>query len=228
MESKVMPDSGGRRQKQPPNLFYRGSSMKGTFKPGDKLIIEKIPFSRIQKGDLIIFGRAADEISDFIVHRVADIASDGLVTRGDSCRDRDSDPVLEENVIGRVMQYDRKGKIHKARNGWAGRLRAMMLHGRQQPLGAAKLIFRRPYRMIRATGFVARFWRPEIETILFKTPQGPLAKYVHEQKTVATCWIERNRWWIKRPYDLIIRPELERRLPGRSARAEDRLPSPQD
>ncbi len=213
---------------QPPNLFYRGSSMKGTFSPGDKLIIEKIPFARIKKGDLVIFSREAAENNDFIVHRVADIAPDGLITRGDNCRGRDIGLVTEEKVIGRVIRFDRMGKIHQARNGWLGLLRAGTLHGRIQVAHAAKFYFRKPYVLIRNSGIVMKLWHPEIETIFFETAHGPLAKYVHEHKTVATCWIERNRWWIKRPYDLIIRPELERRLPGRSARAEDRLPSAQD
>ena len=178
--------------------------MKGTFKPGDKLIIEKIPFAQIKKGDLIIFSREADGNNDFVVHRVEDIAPDGLLTRGDNCRDRDIGLVTEEQIIGRVIRFDRGGKICRARNSWLGLLKARALHGRIQVTYAVKYFFRRPYILIRNSGIFMKFWHPEIEIIHLQTPNGSLDKYVHKGKTVAIHWIGNNRWWRKRPYDLIF------------------------
>lgn len=172
---------------EPPNLFYRGSSMHGTFKPGDKLTVEKVPFDRIKKGDLVVFRRNAGKESDFIVHRVVAITAKGLATRGDNCHERDAEPAAPEQIVGRVTRYDRGGKARKAGNGWRGRLRAMRLRARAQAVSAAKRIFARPYRSLRTAGFLARIWRPEIELILFETAQGPLAKYVHGGKTVGAC-----------------------------------------
>jgi len=193
---------------QPPNLFYRGSSMKGTFKPGDKLVTEKVFYDQIKKGDLIIFGREADENSDFIVHRVADIAPDGLITRGDNCRDRDIGLVSEEKIIGRVIRFDRRGEIHQARNGWLGVIRAKVLHGRIHIARGVKFFFRTPYLLIRNFGILKKFWHPEIEIIHLNTPDGSLDKYVHRGLSVAIHWIGNNRWYLKRPYDFIIGPQL--------------------
>ena len=201
--------------------------MKGTFKPGDRLAIETIPYERIQKGDLVIFSMKGGDEDDFIVHRVVDLAANGLVTRGDNCRARDRDPVSMEKIVGRVTRYDRRGKTRKAWSGWPGRLRAMMLHGRVQAFGAVKLIFRKPYRIIRATGLLAGFWHPEIEALLFESPHGPLEKYVHKEKTVGTCRIGKNRCWIRRPYDLIIWPALERKSAARAAAVAERRPPAQ-
>ncbi len=181
--------------------------MKGTFKPGDKLIIETIPLIQIKRGDLIIFRVIDQEREDFVVHRVVDKKPCGLVTRGDNCREQDKELVAEENIYGRVIEYDRQGKIHKAWNGRLGMLRAGALHGRLQIIRILKFFLRKPYLMIRESGIVAKLWRPEIEIIHFETPDGPLIKYVHKGKTVAICWTEKNHWWYRQPYDFIIKPK---------------------
>lgn len=181
--------------------------MKGTFKPGDKLTIEKVPFVRIKKGDVIIFRRTREEKSDFIVHRVADIAANGLVTRGDNCRVSDEGCLAAEDFIGRVIQYDRRGRICQAWNRRPGQLRAAVLHSRLHAIRLLKFFLRKPYVKLRESGLVARLWQPDIKAVHFETPDGPLVKYLHKGKTVAICWKRTNRWLAKRPYDFIIQPE---------------------
>ena len=194
---------------EPPNLFYRGSSMLGTFKPGDKLVMEKVPLGQIKKGDLIIFSKESGETDDFIVHRVVSITAKGLVTRGDNCFGNDRDMVVEENVIGRVVDYDRQGKIHRTRNGRAGFYRARALHGRLIIFKLIRRIFRGPYLKIRGSELIARLWRPEIEIHLFETSDGPIRKFVHHGRTVGTLWQSRDRIWLKHPYDLLIKKEAQ-------------------
>ena len=193
---------------QPPNLFYRGSSMRGTFKPGDKLVIENVPFDQIRKGDLVIFNRACQEKGDFIVHRVSAITSNGLVTRGDNCIDQDKELIGEKHIVGRVIQYDRRGRIRRARNGRMGQIRATLLYGRLHGVKWLKIFLRKPYVMFRKTGIIARIWQPDIEAVYFETPDGPLLKYLHHGRTVAICLKIKNRWKIKRPYDFIMQTEL--------------------
>jgi signal peptidase I len=192
------------KQMQPPNLFYRGSSMKGTFKPGDKLIIEKIPFNHIKKGDLIIFRNVKHDRVDFVVHRVVQKSSDGLATRGDNCRKRDIELVIEGNIIGKVVKYNRRGKIRKAWNGGLGRLNAGTLHFRQHIIRIIKFFLRKPYLMIKESGIATKLWHPEIEIVHFDTPNGLLVKYVHNGKTIAIYWADKGHWRFRRPYDLII------------------------
>lgn len=192
---------------QPPNLFYRGSSMRGTFKPGDKLIIEKVPFDRIKKGDLIIFSRNENEEDDFIVHRVVAVNPKGLVTRGDNCFDNDKNLVIEENIVGRVIANDRRGKVHQVQNGRAGAFRAAMLHSRLQVINLVKFFLRKPYLILKKSGFITKIWQPEIDIFQFQTSDGPLVKYVHKGKTVAICWTDQHRWWVKRPFCFFLNPK---------------------
>ncbi|MFO7685067.1 MAG: S26 family signal peptidase [Desulfobacterales bacterium] len=181
--------------------------MRGTFKPGDKLIIEKIPYKRIKKGDLIVFGRKGGDEDDFVVHRVVDTISNSLVTRGDNCSGNDKDLASEEIIVGRVIEFDRLGKVRKARNGRIGALRAAMLHGRLQLSKSLKFFLKKPYLIIRKSGLIAKIWQPEIDVFQFETSNGLLVKYVHNDRTVAICWAGENRWWLKRPYDLVLRPK---------------------
>jgi len=41
------------------------------------------------------------------------------------------------------------------------------------------------------------------------TDDGPLVKYVHGRRTVACWWPETQRFWCRRPYDLVVRSPAE-------------------
>lgn len=191
-------------QNEPPKLFYRGSSMKGTFKPGDRLSIEKIPFNQIRQGDLIIFRKTINGQAEFVVHRVHAIETDGLVTRGDNLRGKDCGLVTADNLIGRVVRFDRHEKTLIVGNGFNGRLRAKWLHFRLIMKRLLKRAFRMPYRLLKKSGIVAKIWRPDIKMILFQTPDGPLIKYIHKNHTIANSWVSLNITQIKKPYELVI------------------------
>jgi len=193
------------------SLIYSGKSMKGTFKLGDNLIIKNIFLNKLNKGDILAIKSQDSKLIDKkLVHRIVKNSNNTSVTRGDNNPKNDEEPVTEENLIGKVTHYERKGKIHKVWNGWIGLIWARILHGRLYVIRAAKFFFRKPYRMMKKTGIVAEIWRPEIETIYFETQDGPLVKYVHKGRTVASCWLESNHWWFRRPYDFIIGPKLKK------------------
>ena len=195
---------------EPPNLFYRGSSMKGTFKPGDRLYIEKIPYCKIRKGDLIIFHKTINDKTEFVVHRVIRKNIHGIITRGDNCRHNDRGLVIEDNIIGRVKSYNRYGKLIFAINGFSGRFHALCLHIRLKFISILKKIMSRPYRFLKKTRIVARIWHPEIKAILFHNLNGSLIKFVHRNNTVIIYWTEQNKWIYRRPYDLIMQPHTKR------------------
>ena len=184
--------------------FYSGKSMRGTFLPGDWLIFERIPFSSIKRGDILTF---FDKTEKRLVHRVIQINTKGIVTQGDNNLSPDADFLIKESMIGRVIDFERNGKFHKVWNGKLGLVRAWVLHERLHFICGAKFFLKKPYRMIKKTGIVVKFWHPKIATIIFETPDGSLVKYIHKGKTVASCWTNTNRWWFKRPYDFVIDPK---------------------
>ena len=191
--------------------FYRGQSMKRTFRNGDYLYIQEFSLDRLHPGDIVVVHSQASEIAkNHYVHRVVGITEEDLLTCGDNNPGNDIEPVTEKNYIGRVTCYERNGKIHKVWNGRLGMMRARVLHGRLLVIRAAKFFLKKPYRMIKKTNIVAKFWRPEIETIFFETHDGPLIKYIHKDRTVASCWTDSNRWWFRRPYDFVIEPKMKK------------------
>jgi signal peptidase I len=194
------------------SLFYSGRSMAGTFIGCDRVKVEKNKINEIKIGDVVVFISACEgEKETHFVHRVVSFVDKSLITRGDNNPKQDEEPVTEENLIGKVTHYERNGEIHKVWNGRLGLLRARVLHTRLHVIQTAKFFLRKPYRMIKKTGTVAKLWRPKIETIYFETQDGPLVKYTHKGRTVASCWTETNQWWFRRPYDFIIRPKLKSR-----------------
>lgn len=190
--------------------------MYKTFYKADFLKTEKISINELQNGDVIIFQKIEkNKTKNILVHRVLSISKNKLVTRGDNNPKNDEEPVTEENLIGKVTHYERNGKTHKVWNGKLGLLRARVLHGRLYLIKATKFFLRKPYRMLKKTGIISKLWRPEIETIHFETQEGPLVKYIHKGRTVASCWTDSNCWWFHRPYDFVIYPPLFRKERGR-------------
>jgi len=70
---------------------------------GDVVIVKKIPAEQVQVGDIIQF--KTENIR--VAHRVIDIREENhqkvLITKGDNNQAVDSDPVLPEQVVGRVV-----------------------------------------------------------------------------------------------------------------------------
>lgn len=86
-----------------PSVIASGS-MQPTFNTGDIVMVAKMPAEKIDNGDIIVY--RASETMD-IVHRVVDIEKKGsslvFITRGDAYKFNDPEPVLGENVIGKVI-----------------------------------------------------------------------------------------------------------------------------
>lgn len=85
-------------------------SMEPTIAPGALLISQEMPIEQIQVGDIICFrSREADMLGKSITHRVIGIYESGtqlcLETRGDANPVADALPVLQSNLIGKVIAY---------------------------------------------------------------------------------------------------------------------------
>jgi hypothetical protein len=191
-------------------LFYQGLSMAGTFKNGAYLRIQKTFINDLRRGDIVVIkNRKSNGDESQYVHRIINITALIIHSRGDNSKAADDQNVSVENLIGKVTHYERNGRIHKVWNGRLGMIRARVLHGRLHIIRAIKFIFRKPYRMLKKTGIISKLWQPEIETIYFETQDGPLVKYIHKGRTVASCWLDSNRWWFRRPYDFVIGPKMK-------------------
>ena len=188
----------------PYRFFYRGPSMAPTFRPGQVLYIN--PQGRgIAAGDVIVFHH--QEGKDHVVHRVIKLTEDGYLTRGDNNLRNDPAPILPGQIVGRVEMAKLGDQIEEVKNGRRGLWQAKYLRKRLLVKRLLRRVLGKPYYWLKCSGIVAKLWRPELEAIRFETPDGPLVKYIHKGRTVASGWTDTNRWWFRRPYDFVIRPK---------------------
>jgi signal peptidase I len=61
-----------------------GTSMLPTLEEGDMVGVEKVPFSDIRVGDIIVYDPPCSNTGQSVIHRVVEIVSGGLVTKGDN------------------------------------------------------------------------------------------------------------------------------------------------
>lgn len=189
--------------------FYRGSSMLGTFRPGDYLTLESVPINDIRPGDVVVY-RGLDHEGEpgEVVHRVVAVAPGGLVARGDSNPRADEILVTADNLLGRVTHVERDGRARRVRGRRWGLLRARVLrawcHVWRRAWRLIVRVGRRPYRWLRNSSLVPRLWRPAVTKMRLTTENGPLVKYVSGRRTVARWWPTTGRFQCRKPYDLII------------------------
>jgi len=184
------------------NIFqYRGSSMTGTFRPGDMLIVREVAFEAIRPGDVMAFHAPGDsDDATLIVHRVVARAHDGLITQGDACGAPDTTHVQVADIIGRVIQAQRGARLRPTPGGLAGCWWARFVR-----LWRRVLVFARaPYRWLRASGIVQHVWRPAVTQVSLMTAQGMVVKYLCGARAVAVWRPETQVYWCKKPYDLVL------------------------
>jgi signal peptidase len=87
-----------------PTIIYSGS-MRNSIDVGDMVIVSKTPTDEIQKGDIIQY--KTQDMKLPVVHRVQDIYKEQgnlyFITKGDANQNPDLDPVLSNNINGKVI-----------------------------------------------------------------------------------------------------------------------------
>jgi signal peptidase I len=187
--------------------FYRGKSMKGTFCVGDRLVIRPVPLASIATGDVIVYQKTNSQGEiDETVHRVVEINENGLFTRGDNNLFRDIYPVQAEQIIGKVVMVEGKGRgpevVGGARGLWKAKLWRLWLIADFW----FRRLFRRPYHWLRLSKIIPKLWHLEINEVHLKTEHGPLVKYICKGHTIATWESSRKRFDCRKPFDLVIFP----------------------
>ena len=90
--------------------------------PGDTVTVQRQDSGELQTGQVILFSRNGR----LTVHRVIGVASEHVVTRGDSLPSCDS-PVQWTEVVGKVVGIRRNGRAVKVQPSILQRITASML-----------------------------------------------------------------------------------------------------
>ena len=188
--------------------LYRGNSMRGTFLPGDGLVIAAVGFAEVRCGDVVVFrARNGAEESRDVVHRVIKLVSEGLFTRGDSNHFEDAEPVTAENLVGVVTQAQRGKSLLPVAGGWRGAWWARVRRLRGLVRWVLGRLARKPYHALRASGLVRRVWRPVVRVLVVRYDHGPMAKVLVGGRTVASLNLTTGRFVCRKPYDLVLHRE---------------------
>jgi len=191
------------------DFFYKGNSMKGVFILGDFLHIDIFKIDDLNPGDVIAFKDIRENSkNDRIVHRIVKISNNALITMGDNNRNLDFHQVTPENLIGKVISYERDGKKYKVRGGLPGFYQAKI-----------KYFIRRSifwfYKKLTNISFIRSFLRlllnnffvsiKKIKKIKVNSIEGSIIKWSLNGKTIAKKGPDVNDFYIQKPFDLIIK-----------------------
>jgi len=87
-----------------------GHSMLPTLEGGDLVVIQNVPISDIHVGDIIVYGSPCSAEGESVVHRVVNITSAGLITKGDNNPYPDQS-VQAEIAVSPITQQCLEGKV---------------------------------------------------------------------------------------------------------------------
>ena len=191
--------------------FYRGLSMTRVFVPGDLLYIEIVPVVELKLGDIVAYCDAkSDPDAVDTVHRIIAITPQGLICRGDNNQYPDRNPVTQQQLIGRVIGFERGGRRREVRGGPAGMRRARLNWARSSLARILASPVRPLYLWVRESGLAGLVWKPRIRRVRFCSPDGEYVKYVRHGRTVAVRHpgSRSKANFIRKPYDLILWREV--------------------
>lgn len=86
-----------------------GHSMLPTLEGGDLVVIQNVPISDIQVGNIIVYNGLCSTGGESVVHRVVNITKAGLITKGDNNPGTDqalniaSGPITQQCLEGKVV-----------------------------------------------------------------------------------------------------------------------------
>ncbi len=86
-----------------------GHSMLPTLEGGDLVVLQSVPISDVHVGDIIVYGSPCSTFGESVVHRVVNITSAGLITKGDN--NQQPDQTLQQIALSPITQQCLEGKV---------------------------------------------------------------------------------------------------------------------
>jgi signal peptidase I len=158
------------------NLFlYEGPSMYPTFRTGDGLCVVPYNNRRINTGDVVIF--ESPENKRRIVHRVIAVLAEGIRTRGDHNRHIDPYLLRPDQIIGKVVTFQRGKRQHKALNGFFGLFYQALISLCFLMIRAFIIVLYPLYRFLYRTKLLAKIFPVHFNTTLVSFQKNGVVEY---------------------------------------------------
>jgi hypothetical protein len=182
--------------------FYRGGSMRATFRSGDCIIFEEVSTDSLRTGDVVVFRSTAGSGTD-IVHRIVSLDDESIEVKGDNNPSDATETVPRGNILGKVSAVERNGRRLPVAGGRPGTLWARLILREGLPRKAFRVL----YRLLRRSGLVRMFWRPEIESIGRITDDESVVRLISGGRTIGRWCPGKDILVLRKPWDLVVRRE---------------------
>ncbi len=185
--------------------YYAGSSMGGTFRPGDVLGLTHTPPSTVSSGDVVVFRNPS--CRKLVVHRVRHIEGNMLSTQGDASSRPDPFPVTRADVLAKVVSVQRHGWTTAVANGRRGRIHLFTLRA----LARIRFLVSPAWHRILENGLTRKLLKqlsPTTRIVIVETPTGPIHKFIWCHRVVATWTSHTDLWVCQTPFQYVLsKPE---------------------
>jgi signal peptidase I len=187
-------------------MNYTGPSMNPTLEVGDGLHVVPYMDQPIRRGDIVVFRRS--DQAQFIVHRIVQISEAGIRTRGDNNNLIDPWLLRAEEIVGRAVAINRKGKNRSLAGGKTGLVVAQFLWLRRWLLAGLRARLQPGYRRLAATGLFYGWLKPPPQAVWFHRDHGPEVQLIWRRRLIGRWPAKSATWEIRPPYRLFLDPKL--------------------
>lgn len=185
-------------------LFCRGESMRPLFRPGDRIMFVTCRIEELRRGDVIIFMPQGQK--ERVVHRVVSRGPEGVRTQGDANPCRDTGEVRQEQIVGRAVSVERKGRRIPVKGGFGGCLFVACIRAFRRCDHLASYVLYPCYRGLVRSGLLRAFlppvFRPRVVT--FERDGAKEMQLVLGRRIIGRRTAGAGAWTIRRPFRLFV------------------------
>jgi hypothetical protein len=177
-----------------------GPSMNPSLRAGDLLTVAPCGDRGVRRGDVVIFRPPGED--RLIAHRIVLTAGNKLLARGDNNNRADPWILRPEDILGRVVLVERRGRPRALRGGPSGDLRGRVIRCLTMSRLALFRVFRPAYRWADRSGIFKRIvplrLRPRVVAI--QRPNGIELQLAAGRFVLGRRPAGSKQWLIKRPF----------------------------
>ena len=194
----------GTGEKNDNAVFCRGESMRPLFRPGDRIRFFPCRAEDVRQGDVIIFTPPGQK--ERVVHRVVSTGPDGIRTQGDANPYRDAWGLRQEDIVGRAVSVERRGRVIPVAGGIAGRLLAAFIRALRKSDHLASHVLNPCYRGLARSGLFRAFLPPALRprVITFERDGAREMQLVLGRRIIGRRPAGAGVWIIRRPFRLFV------------------------
>jgi signal peptidase I len=185
-------------------VFCRGDSMRPLFRPGDRILFDPCRTEYVKQGDVIIFTPPGG--TERVVHRVVSTGPSGIRTKGDASPYQDAWGLRQEDIVGRTVSVERRGRVIPVAGGIAGRLIAALIRAFRKSDHLASNVLSPCYRGLARSGLFRALIPPALRprVITFERDGQREMQLVLGSRIIGRRPAGAGAWAIRRPFRLFV------------------------